>query len=116
MDERLQQLGTTPLRLVARSGRHCHVYVFPAREYVKIGIAVDPKDRWSTIRTANPLLEVPLYVSERLKHARLVEKAAHQALAAYRIDGSEWFRCNRFLAVEVVIQTVERINSNVENT
>lgn len=82
------------------------VYVFPAGEFVKVGMAIDPEERWLTIRVGNPQLESPLYVSGWTYECRKIEKAAHKALASYRADG-EWFKCNRYFAAEVVRQIFE---------
>jgi hypothetical protein len=94
-----------PLSIVERQkhrGFAC-VYVFPAREFVKVGMAIDPHERWCAIKVGNPLLEKPLYVSGWIHDCGIVEKAAHKALSAYRYDG-EWFRCNKYFAAEVVRQ------------
>jgi len=88
-------------RLKKRLG-DTRVYVFPSRQFVKIGIAVDIAERWSRLRCGNPMLEPALYVSTPMKSAAKIEKAAHEALARYRVKGTEWFRCNRYLAVETV--------------
>lgn len=117
VDQRLLEISTeqgslAPIlrhreRLFRKANRdHCCVYVFAAREYVKIGIAIDPKDRWGTIKTGNPLLEPPVYVSPRMDHARRIERLAHAALEAHRCSG-EWFKCNRYYAAEIVKQLCE---------
>ncbi len=85
-----------------------YVYVFAAQMYVKIGMSkFDIYRRWHSIKTANPWLERPLYVSpplmERVLH---VEKECHEALRDFRVTG-EWFDCPRELALEVVQEMVD---------
>lgn len=85
-----------------------YVYVFAAGDLIKVGRSdASVKGRWTNIKTANPLLEQqPLYVSPPLgKASRTIERAAHDALAAYRQTG-EWFRCDRQLVIDVVKRTV----------
>src|SRR6185437_3330340 len=89
-----------------KNPQRCCVYVFPAREYVKIGMAMNAAQRWSELRTGNPLLESAAFVSEPLRNARKVEALCHERLAGYRVPGTEWFRCNRHLAVETVRQVI----------
>lgn len=79
------------------------VYVFGARDLVKIGMtAHSVYRRWHGIKTANPWLERPLYVSGPLL-ARVIEieRACHAALTQYHVTG-EWFNCPRELAIETV--------------
>jgi len=89
-----------------------YVYVFAAGDHVKIGLSwFDVERRWNTIRSSNPLLERPLYVSHELgERASKVEKSAHTALATYHFSG-EWFSCDRALAVETVKNLVEEVAS-----
>jgi hypothetical protein len=42
-----------------------HVYIFAAREYVKVGVTSDPVGRWQQIRCGNPLLERPFHVTQK---------------------------------------------------
>lgn len=82
------------------------IYVIPAQAMVKIGMTRwSMYRRWHSLRTGNPWLEVPLYVSPPLMdRVAAVEKECHAALAVYRKSG-EWFECDRDLAV----MTVRRI-------
>lgn len=86
------------------------VYVIPAGGFVKIGVSNDTKVRWKSLRTANAIVEPPLYVSPKLLYATHVESAAHRILSPYCPHkgqaGREWFRCNRYFAVEVVKQLI----------
>ncbi len=77
------------------------VYVVPGRHCVKVGITWDMDERWARLRSANPHIEQPHFVSEPLKKAKGIEKAAHAALKQYSING-EWFDCSRYLAAEIV--------------
>ena len=85
-----------------------YVYVFAAGAHVKIGISeCDVEKRWSSMRTDNPLLERPLYISPPLeKRCRVVEKKAHEALMEYHFSG-EWFSCNRQLAINTVRSLID---------
>jgi T5orf172 domain len=80
-----------------------YVYVFAAQTLVKVGMTIhSPYRRWHSIKTANPWLEPPLYVSPPLlARVTAIEKAAHTALKAYRVTG-EWFECDRQLAIDTV--------------
>lgn len=79
-----------------------HVYVFAAREYVKVGVTNDPVGRWHQIRGGNPLLEPPFHVTQKkYPYAYKLERAIHEALKAYRVPRTEWFKCNRYLALEI---------------
>lgn len=107
------ELGPLPERLplaqVAKAVQpYGFVYVFGARDLVKVGMTMhNLYRRWHAVKTANPWLEKPLYVSPPLLgHVVEVEKAAHRALKQYRITG-EWFSCERVLVVETVQRLVE---------
>lgn len=86
------------------------IYVMPAGPIVKVGISNNSHVRWRSLRTANPLIEAPVYVSKQMHFASRIETAAHHALGAYRVrHAKEWFRCNRYLAVEVVKTLIEEM-------
>lgn len=86
------------------------IYIFAAREYVKVGISNDPERRWKVMRIGNPLLEPAIYVSQASGVAWRFENMIHKALAKYRVvndrrsTGREWFKCNRYFAIEVAKQ------------
>lgn len=79
------------------------VYVFGARELVKIGMTQHSVyRRWHGIKSANPWLEQPLYVTgPLLGNVVNVERACHAELKQYHVTG-EWFECDRALAIETV--------------
>lgn len=79
------------------------VYVFGARNLVKIGMTMHSVyRRWHGIKSANPWLEKPLYVTGALCGRVIeVERMCHEALKAYRVEG-EWFECERLLAIDTV--------------
>jgi hypothetical protein len=93
-----------PITQVARAIKpYGFVYVFAAQSLVKIGMTrYSIYRRWHSIKTANPWLERPLYVSPAL-FGRVIEleRACHRALSAYHVTG-EWFECDRALAIETV--------------
>ncbi|HXR93742.1 MAG TPA: GIY-YIG nuclease family protein [Steroidobacteraceae bacterium] len=81
------------------------VYVFAAREFVKIGVSVDPMDRWKAILTANPMLEDPIFISQPVPYAFEAESMSHRVLRPYLCKAGvarEWFNCDCNLAVETV--------------
>jgi T5orf172 domain len=84
------------------------IYVFPAQKLLKIGMTeFSIYRRWHSIKTSNPWLEPPLYVSPPLmERVGTLEKECHAALAEYRKSG-EWFECERDLAVATVKRIVE---------
>lgn len=85
-----------------------YVYVFGAQGYVKVGMTkFDIYRRWHSIKTANPWLERPLYVSPPLmERVKQVERTCHEALSELRVCG-EWFDCPRDFAIEVVQEMVD---------
>lgn len=101
----------TPRSLIAIHNELCvahgYVYVFAAQTLVKVGMSkFDVYRRWHGIRTGNPWLEPPLYVSPPLlDRVSAMEQACHVALAEYRVSG-EWFECDRTLAVETVKRVI----------
>lgn len=86
-----------------------HIYVIPAREFVKVGISLNPVKRWNALYCGNPMLEPMIYMSPCLKYARSVEGQIHSALQQYIVSGScrEWFRCDRALAVSTAKRFAE---------
>jgi hypothetical protein len=87
------------------------IYVMPAREYLKIGMAIDPAARWRTLSSANPFIELPIYVSRSMASARMAEREIHRRLRQYQvlsaIAGREWFSCSRQLAIEIATQVTD---------
>lgn len=93
-----------PIRQIAQSIKpYGFVYVFAAQSLVKIGMTgYSVYRRWHSIKTANPWLERPLYVTPPLHgRARDVEKSCHKELSAYHRCG-EWFECERQVAIDIV--------------
>ena len=84
------------------------IYVIPSREYVKIGIANDVQARWQQLKTGNPHIEWPHYVSVLVPNSQQIERIVHGTLARYRLPRTEWFRCSRYLAEVTVRLTIER--------
>jgi hypothetical protein len=87
------------------------VYVFGTRDLVKIGMTQHSiYRRWHGIKSANPWLEQPLYVTGPLLGRVVdVERTCHAALTQYHVTG-EWFECPRELAIE----TVKRIEQEIQ--
>lgn len=111
-EDRIKWIETTPAYVLSSTGQPIvaegFVYVIPAQSMVKIGMTrFSMYRRWHSLRTGNPWLEVPIYVSPPLmKRVAEMEKACHAALAEYRRSG-EWFECDRGLAVETVRRICE---------
>lgn len=73
----------------------------------KVGISINPLYRLSSVRSQWPIIrriDVAYGVSER--HARLIERAAHQRLAAFS-QGNELFKCSAAEAREAVEQALD---------
>lgn len=87
---------------------HGYLYVFAAKNLVKVGMTkFSIYRRWHGIRSSNPWLEPPLYVSPPLmEKVSEAERACHVALAQYRSSG-EWFDCDRGLALTTVRSIVD---------
>lgn len=86
-----------------------HIYVIPAREFVKIGVSLNPVFRWRSLSSGNPLIEPILYLSDNLQGAYPLEKRIHSELEAYRVVGNgcrEWFKCDREFAVETTKRVI----------
>lgn len=97
-------LPRLPLTQLARMVKpYGFVYMFAAQSLVKIGMTqFSPYRRWHSIKTANPWLEDPLYISPPLMGRVFeLEKACHMALREYHYSG-EWFQCDRDLAINTV--------------
>lgn len=112
-DERRQRWASlTPKSLIEVRDKLCvphgYLYVFAARSFVKVGMSkFDVYRRWHSMKTDNPWLEPPLYVSPPLlDRVRPLEKACHVALAEYHRSG-EWFECERGFAIETVQRVVQ---------
>lgn len=90
-----------------------HIYVFTAREFTKIGVAVDVERRWRALRCANPMLDRPLYVTPLIRRATDLELQIHKSLAAHRVKGTEWFTCTSDIVVQVV-QDLYRTSANFD--
>jgi hypothetical protein len=88
-----------------------YVYVFKAHDLVKIGCANDVQSSWRSLRTSNPMIEPPIYSTEKLENAYAIELKVHQELAEYRVKGTEWFRCPSEHAVQVV-QRISRTSAD----
>lgn len=91
--------------------RHLYIGKTTARKYrtcIKIGIAYDPKRRWSDIdKSADGSEEWPIF-SGPVLFAQRFESALHRRYAQHRVDfrGSgktEWFRMSVFKRVEAVL-------------
>jgi hypothetical protein len=109
--QRQRWSNLTPRSLVLVRDELClpwgYVYVFGAQMYVKIGMTkFDIYRRWHAIKTSNPWLERPLYVSPPLmERVMVVERNCHEALQHFRVSG-EWFDCPRDFAIEVVQEMI----------
>ena len=82
-----------------------YVYVMtnPAwPEWVKVGMAVDAKDRLNSYQTSCPFRDYMLYYSYKAKDRRKAESEAHSKLDEKFERRKEWFRCTPEEAIEVL--------------
>jgi len=101
----------TPRSLVLVRDELClpwgYIYVLGAQQYVKVGMTkFSIYRRWHQMRTSNPWLEPPLYVSPPLMdRVNDAERMCHAVLAEFRVTG-EWFDCPRELAIDMVQEVI----------
>jgi hypothetical protein len=82
-----------------------YVYVMtnPAwPDWVKVGMAVDAKDRLNSYQTSCPFRDYMLYYSYKAKDRRKAEFEAHSKLDEKFERRKEWFRCTPEEAIEVL--------------
>ena len=82
-----------------------YVYVMtnPAwPDWVKVGMAVDAKDRLNSYQTSCPFRDNMLYYSYKAKDRRKAEFEAHSKLDEKFERRKEWFRCTPEEAIEVL--------------
>jgi hypothetical protein len=85
-----------------------HLYLMEAREFVKIGIAINPIRRLKGIQSGCPLpvrLARAWSVSDDY-YALLSEKVAHETLGKWRVQG-EWFELGAQSVIAVLRDIVE---------
>ena len=76
-----------------------YVYVIHDGRFSKIGITVNLRTRYSSIRTHNPTAELVWYIS--VPRSRMSEQRAHFRLKEHHVDG-EWFSVPAETAIEAV--------------
>lgn len=79
-----------------------YIYVMRCGEFLKIGMAADPRRRLESFQIGNPL---PVEIAHKRLvsrwYAKHIESACHRALAAHA-HRNEWFRCDLALAKAVI--------------
>ena len=88
-----------------KSNPEGQVYIItnPAWEgWVKVGMAVDAKDRLNSYQTSCPFRDYMLYYSYETKDRRKAESEAHSKLDEKFERRNEWFRCTPQEAIEVL--------------
>lgn len=88
-----------------KSNPEGQVYIItnPAWEgWVKVGMAVDAKDRLNSYQTSCPFRDYMLYYSYETKDRRKAEAEAHSKLDEKFERRKEWFRCTPEEAIEVL--------------
>jgi len=88
-----------------KSNPEGQVYIItnPAWEgWVKVGMAVDAKDRLNSYQTSCPFRDYMLYYSYKAKDRRKAESEAHSKLDEKFERRKEWFRCTPEEAIEVL--------------
>jgi hypothetical protein len=71
------------------------------RQPVKIGISSNPNSRLAQLRTASSSPLSFAYIGALNSSGYAIERAAHQMLARYRMNG-EWFNCAPEIAVAAI--------------
>ena len=71
-------------------------------DWVKVGMAVDAKDRLNSYQTSCPFRDYMLYYSYKAKDRRKAESEAHSKLDEKFERRKEWFRCTPQEAIEVL--------------
>jgi|TARA_R110001606_G_scaffold9684_2_gene41606 hypothetical protein len=79
-------------------------------EWVKLGKAIDAKDRLKSYQTGDPLRAYELYHSVAKKNRHTAEVEAHKALEALSEDRkNEWFKVDLATAVSCIEATHEAV-------
>ena len=79
-------------------------------EWVKLGKAIDAKDRLKSYQTGDPLRAYELYHSVAKKNRHTAEVEAHKALEALSEDRkNEWFKVDLATAVSCIEATHEAL-------
>lgn len=87
---------------VAPPPRKAFVYVIPAGEIFKVGVAKNIGRRLSGLRVGNPMIDEPLLtVQFEEKDAYKVEGLIHTELRQFCVGG-EWFNCDPSLAMNLL--------------
>ena len=76
-------------------------------EWVKVGMAIDAKDRINAYQTSSPFRDYSLAASWDVTDRRSAESEAHAALQKLYERRSEWFNCTTEQAKEIVEEIIE---------
>mgnify|MGYP001821831352 CR=1 FL=1 len=76
-------------------------------EWVKVGMADDPKKRLSGYQTGSPMRDYALFGAYKVNDRRAAEKAAHNILKENYSKKGEWFKCNPAVADVMIRGTME---------
>tara|TARA_B100001939_G_scaffold322789_1_gene313547 strand:+ start:383 stop:931 length:549 start_codon:yes stop_codon:yes gene_type:complete len=72
-------------------------------EWVKVGMAVNPKDRCSTFQTSSPFRDYKIYYRKKFKLKKEAETKAHKLLRKESFDfKKEWFKIDKEKAKELI--------------
>ena len=74
---------------------------------VKVGRAVDPKERRSTFNCSDPMRRYRIEAAVLFPDRYVAEAEMHRILHKYRVGG-EWFRCNLFVVINHLQMLKER--------
>tara|TARA_A100000171_G_scaffold52782_1_gene73035 strand:+ start:6121 stop:6669 length:549 start_codon:yes stop_codon:yes gene_type:complete len=83
-----------------------YVYILtnPAwSDWIKVGRAVNPKDRCRQFQTSSPYRDYKMYFKRKFKLNKEAEETAHELLKKESLDfNKEWFKINKEKAKEII--------------
>ncbi len=92
---------------------YVYIIINPAwKGWLKLGMAIDPKDRCNSYQTSSPLRDYKLIHSRFFKDRRKAESKMHiEAKKISTLNNSEWFKLSKDEAIKI-IDNLEDENSN----
>ena len=91
-----------------------YLYIIQSKEYLKIGIANNPRKRLRTLQTGNPHKLKILNKYYCIRNANEIEKKVHYLLKPYHVRG-EWFKCTFNDADTAIKECIQRYGAETDD-
>ena len=75
-------------------------------EWIKVGKAVEARDRLNSYQTSSPYRDYEIYATFNVKNRSEAEMKSHKLLSRKFERYNEWFRCKPDEAVEVILKAI----------